>query len=167
MFSKVEGTITVIGPEKSRFKDGVTYQYICIKNDIGQEKRIENAVAWNNLAEFISLGNEGEFYFCKNGSNKTLLGVEMSGTYYLADESINASLKSLKKKTLLLSIFTMSIAAIAFAANSALWLVAGIGFTILNTSLGAFMIKRTRRMFSDKALNNLKELGFGTSYKSI
>lgn len=167
MFSKVKGTITVIGPEKSRFNDGVTYEYICIKNDIGQEKRIENVVAWNNLAEFISLGNEGEFYFCKNGSNKTLLGVEMSGTYYLADESINASIKSLKKKTLLLSIFTISIVAIAYAANSELWIMAGIGFTILNISLGAFIVKRTRRMVSDKALNNVQELGFGTSYKSI
>ena len=167
MFNRVKGTVTEIGPEKKRENGFVQHEYICIKNEAGQNKRIEGLITYNSTNEFLSLGNAGEFFLYTKHKFPMLLGVEMGGKYYYPRKDLLDEIRGQKIRFKLFAAVAAIVAGLAFFfKNEGLF----IGCILLFAAFIPFhfyLLRQNKIMASDKLLTEMQKSGFGNTYESI
>ncbi len=167
MFNTVKGTVTEIGPEKKRTSIFVHYEYICVKNEAGQNKRIEGLTALNSVNEFLSLGNTGEFFLYTKHKFPTLLGVEMGGKYYYPRKDLLDQVRGQKITFKILAAMIAAVAGLAlFFNNQDLFL----GFLLVFAAFipaHFYLLSQNKKLASEKTLTEMQKSGFGSTYESI
>jgi len=167
MFYAIEGTITSIGDEEDRNNSNTRYSQILIKNDLGQEKRVETVMAFSRLGEFISPNNAGIFYFCKVGKLTVLVAIEMAGHSYYALDSINEYVKRMKKKRLNFLYFGVPVFALGVYLQS-LPVLAGILFAAaFGMIFNVLEVRIFKPLVAKQAIVELQKIGFNKEYKTV
>jgi hypothetical protein len=167
MFYAIEGTITLIGDMEDRNNSNTRYSQILIRNDLGQEKRVETVFAFNRLSEFISPRNTGKFYFRKIGKLTVLVAIEMAGHACYALDSTNEYMKHMKKKRLKFLYFAAPVFALGFYLQS-LPMLAGISLaTVFGIIFNALEIRIFKPLVAKQSIDELQEIGFAKDYKTV